>query len=422
MSNENNEFNENPETITKAEVEPTPVIESITLGQMIRRRREERGLSLKVISQQTKIHIGLLEYLEADQFKKLPSKTYVRGFVKSTAKILGINIDEALVLLEKAYSDNKSQMPVGVENKEIKTETARNTLSAMTEMPLEAVRSVTMSSTAVVAKFFIGLMVVGIVGFNIKNNFEKNKSDVEVNLPEVLTTLPKKKVVVQATQEKAPVVDVKKEDPIQVNLIQEKNPKAEITLKDVKLENISIGEKQFSPENLTTEQLDQYFPPKYRINPTKGVEMLFLNAVDGDAWITYKVDDKDIKKFVLRQGRTLYLKGALIRLFVGNTKSVKAFYNNKPVNLSLNAKSGVKNIVLPEELKTKYLAPLFVFLEDGTVEASDTYVSTNQQKKVVPAPVVPAKKKEAAPTPPPAVPSPEGDTAQPTETPSTNPI
>jgi len=423
MTNENNEMNESIETQTIVEVEKKPLTPSITLGEMIRKRREERGLSLKVISQQTKIHIGLLEYLEADQFDKLPSKTYVRGFVKSTSKILGLNTEEALVLLEKAYSDNKSQIPVGIENKEIKTETARNTLSAMTEMPLEAVRSVTMSNTAVVAKFVIGLVVVGIVGFNIINNFEKNKNEVDVTLPEVLTTLPKKKVVVKTTPEKAPVVVDKKEDPIQVNIIQEKNPKTEVTLKDVKLENISIGEKQFAAENLSAEQLDEYFPAKYRIAPAKGVENLFLNAVDGDAWITYKVDDKEIKKFVLRQGRTLFLKGALIRLFVGNTKSLKAFYNNKPVNLNINAKSGVKNIVLPEEMKTKYLAPLFVFLEDGTVETSDVYATSGQQKKAIPAPSIPAKKKIVAPTPTPP-PAPEADTAQPSGLPEglTNPI
>jgi hypothetical protein len=144
--------------------------------------------------------------------------------------------------------------------------------------------------------------------------------------------------------------------------------------------------------------------------------------VNGDAWLTYKVDDKEIKKFVLRQGRTLYLKGSLIRLFIGNTRSLKAFYNNKPVNLNLNAKTGVKNIVLPEELKTKYLAPLFVFLEDGTVETSDVYATSGQQKKVIPPPVVPAKRKEVVPPTPVTT---EPSTTQPTDTTdttSTNPI
>lgn len=71
-----------------------PIDESLTIGRLIKIKREEKNLSLKVISQQTKIHIGLLENLEADQFDKLPSKTYVRGFIKSTSKIL--NMDQEL--------------------------------------------------------------------------------------------------------------------------------------------------------------------------------------------------------------------------------------------------------------------------------------------------------------------------------------
>ena len=400
MSNENDETNVNTESPTTSF---EPALEAMTLGQTFRKRREEKGLSLKVISQQTKIHIGLLEYLEADQYEKLPSKTYIRGFVKSTSKILGLNIEEMLVLLEKAYVDNKSQLPHSSDNKEIKTETARNTLSSMAETPLEAVRSVTMSSTAFVAKFVVGFLIVGIIFFNIKNNFEKNKSDVDVELPEVLTTLPKKKAPTPKVVTTPASTELKTEEPIKINLIEEKNQKVDITLKDVKLENISIGEKQFGPDNLSAEQVEAFLPAKYRINTTKGVETLFLNAVDGDAWLTYKVDDKEIKKFVLRQGRTLFLRGALIRVFIGNTRSLKAFYNNKPINLSLNAKSGIKNLVLPDELKTKYLSPLFVFLEDGTVETSDVYVQSSQQKKIVPPPVVPAKRKEVV-TPVPEAP------------------
>lgn len=70
-------------------------LSDITIGQLLKTKREARGLNLKTISQQTKVLIGLLEHLENDDLEKLPSKTYVRGFVKSTAKILGINQQQA---------------------------------------------------------------------------------------------------------------------------------------------------------------------------------------------------------------------------------------------------------------------------------------------------------------------------------------
>ncbi|AUN96929.1 hypothetical protein C0V70_02165 [Bacteriovorax stolpii] len=386
MTEENNTPENGIET-TPVQETPVHVEPKLTIGQLIKKSREDKGLSLKVISQQTKIHIGLLESLEADEFEKLPSKAYVRGFVKSTSKILGINQEMALELLDTAYAKSAPQMHHPVPNQEMKTEAARNTLSAITTTPLETVKSVTASSTVFLAKSAVVILIVGIVGFNVKNFLEKSSEESEVKLPEVLSTLHKKKAPAPKPVAKVEPVEPKKEEPIQVNLIQDKNPKpAEVTVNDINLSTISIAEKQFAEEKMEKEQYDELLPAKYRIQPTKGQETVFINASEGDSWLTYKVDDKEIKKFVLRQGRTLFLRGSLIRLFVGNTRSLKVFYNNKPVNLTAGAKGGVKNIVLPEEMKTKYMAPLFVFQDDGSVLTSDEYLKVNQKKTPTPPP------------------------------------
>ena len=74
------------------------------------------------------------------------------------------------------------------------------------------------------------------------------------------------------------------------------------------------------------------------------------------------------------------MRGANIRLFVGNTKNVKVFHNNKFINL--NAKSGMKNLVFPDELRNKFSTPLFVFQKDGTVVTSDQYMKENHTTTV----------------------------------------
>ena len=353
---------------------------NMTIGRLIMKTREEKGLSLKTISQQTKIHIGLLENLEADQFEKLPSKAYVRGFVKSAAKILSLDQNYALALLDKAYDENPGAKKEETPNTEMRNETARNTLTVMSSTPLDTVKSVTASSSVFLVKAAVAILVIGVIGINVKNFFERSKEET-IKLPEVLSTTQKKKPVVKAP----PVVEEKKEDvpeePIQVNIIQDKNIKTDVTIKDVTLKPISIADRQLvEDKSMTSEQVDEYLPAKYRVQPVKGVETLFLNAVEGDSWLTYKVDDKDIKKFVLRQGRTLFLRGALIRVFIGNTKSLKAFHNNKPVSLS-NDKNSVRNLVLPEEMKTKFMSPLFVFQPDGSVLTSEEFMKQNQTPK-----------------------------------------
>ncbi len=354
---------------------------NMTIGQLISKTRTDKGLSLKTISQQTKIHIGLLENLEADQFDKLPSKAYVRGFVKSAAKILSLDQDYALELLDKAYEANLNSKKSEKPNQEMKNETARNTLTTMSATPLETVRSVTLSSSLFLTKAAIVILIVGVVGINVKNLFEKSKEEV-VKLPEVLSTLQKKKVAPK------PVVKVEEpkteefQEPIKVNIIEDKNVKTDITVNDLNLKTISLGEKQFiEDKSVTTEKLEELLPAKNRVQPLKGMETLFLNASEGESWLTYKVDDKKIQKFVLRQGRTLFLRGAVIRVFIGNIKSLKVFHNNKPVTLPANDKSTVRNIVVPEDMKTKFMSPLFVFQPDGSVLTSEDYVKLNQVKK-----------------------------------------
>jgi cytoskeleton protein RodZ len=374
----------NEEINPATETQPNAV-NYVTIGQLLRSKREERGLNLKTISQQTKVLIGLLEYLEKDELDKLPSKTYVRGFVKSTAKILGINQDVALSALDYTYSRSKnSPVEEKPRNVEIQNEAARNTLSTMSSTPLEAVKSISASSLVYLGKIFGALIVIAVIGYNAKSLLDR-PSEEKIKLPEVLTTNHLRTKTVPKTEESKleakPAQDSKTVEPMAINIIQDKkdpNQKSEMIINDVGLKTVSLAEKQFVDDNsIPADKIEDIFPSRYKVLVTKGVENVFINATDGDSWITYKVDDKEIKKFVLRQGRTLFLRGEKIRLFIGNSKVLKIFYNNKPI--TLNAKSNVKNVVFPEELKTKYLNPLFVFQKDGSALTSEDYVKLNKK-------------------------------------------
>lgn len=380
-------------------------VESISIGELLRSKREEKGLNLKTISQQTKIHMGLLEHLENNELAKLPSKTYVRGFVKSAAKILGINQEHALNILEATYNRNNKSVKKEILNYEMRNETARNTLTSMAATPLEAVRSVTASSTAFLAKVVVGILIVGVIGFNVKNLIDRSAEE-RLKLPQVLSTIHQKikappKAVVSKVISKSAETEIAQPAPMKINIIEDKkdiNQKSEVTINDVNLKNISLGEKQFTEDNsMAEEQLEEIFPSRYKVRVTKGVENVFINAVDGDSWITYKVDDKDIKKYVLRQGRSVFLRGEKIRLFLGNTKSIKVFYNNKLINL--HAKSSVKNLVLPEDIKTKFMTPLFVFQKDGTVLTSEDYIKINQKENATALPLTPTSTHTAPASP-----------------------
>src|SRR2546430_16733985 len=68
--------------------------ELASFGEELRREREIRGISLKEISDATKISKRLLEAIERNDHKTLPAPVFTRGFVREYARHLGLNADE----------------------------------------------------------------------------------------------------------------------------------------------------------------------------------------------------------------------------------------------------------------------------------------------------------------------------------------
>jgi flagellar biosynthesis protein FlhG len=58
-------------------------------GAAIKVLREQRGLTVRNVADITKISSRYLEFIEAENFKKLPARPYLRGFLVLYAKALG---------------------------------------------------------------------------------------------------------------------------------------------------------------------------------------------------------------------------------------------------------------------------------------------------------------------------------------------
>jgi len=73
---------------------PEPHSELATFGEELRREREIRGISLKEISDATKISKRFLEAIERNDHRTLPAPVFTRGFVREYARYLGLNTEE----------------------------------------------------------------------------------------------------------------------------------------------------------------------------------------------------------------------------------------------------------------------------------------------------------------------------------------
>jgi cytoskeletal protein RodZ len=67
-----------------------------SFGQQLRLAREARGITLKEISEQTRISTQYLEAIEKDNYKILPGGIFNRSFVKAYARSVGFDEGEAI--------------------------------------------------------------------------------------------------------------------------------------------------------------------------------------------------------------------------------------------------------------------------------------------------------------------------------------
>jgi cytoskeleton protein RodZ len=67
------------------------VPEPRTIGEELKRAREQAGLTLAQVADRTKVRPGILKEIEADDHERLPALTYSLGFVKAYARTVGLD-------------------------------------------------------------------------------------------------------------------------------------------------------------------------------------------------------------------------------------------------------------------------------------------------------------------------------------------
>lgn len=67
-----------------------------TIGEQLRLKREERGIPLREVSDETRISIHYLEAIESNDYKRLPGGIFNRSFVKAYARSIGYDEKEAV--------------------------------------------------------------------------------------------------------------------------------------------------------------------------------------------------------------------------------------------------------------------------------------------------------------------------------------
>jgi len=78
-----------------------------SLSERLKRERELRGISLKQISEETRIGVRFLQALEDDRLDVIPGEFYRRSYLRAYARYLGLDEDRAL----NVYDFSRKEKP-----------------------------------------------------------------------------------------------------------------------------------------------------------------------------------------------------------------------------------------------------------------------------------------------------------------------
>jgi cytoskeleton protein RodZ len=84
-----------------------------TFGEWLKRQRELREISLREVSDTTKINLRYLVALEENRFSTLPAPVFARGFLREYARYVGLDPDEVINYYDTAQQEQEPESPAG---------------------------------------------------------------------------------------------------------------------------------------------------------------------------------------------------------------------------------------------------------------------------------------------------------------------
>ncbi len=378
--------------------------EVVSIGELLKTTREEKGIELLFISQKTRINFRVLQHLENNQINKLPNKTYVKGFVQTFAKELRIDNDYALACLEKTYMDfhgieMESPQPIPEREEIIEEPIIEEIVERPNHTASQAPKKISLVIPAIVLALFISIIVWK--NYSNKNTATYETAQIEKSAPEIDSIKEEKdteplevtkpvetkieskekkeeKVVVIATPAPTPIATpiptiAPKTVPKVVKTDSNSKKKNESTSLFPKIDFYKIKSPLYELDSKSLLLKNkEVFPDviKNRFNG-KGVN-LYIKATAGSSWISYQKDSDPIKKFTLAEGRYIFIKAEEeILLFVGNLNALELFYDGQHVDAS--SSSGVKSFIFPPENQTDHYLPLFPRDKKGGIHNWEEY-------------------------------------------------
>ncbi len=272
-----------------------------SFGEEIKRERELRGISLREISDATKINIRFLEALENNDFEHLPGGQFNKGFIRAYANYIGIDpekiVNSYLLELSKQEESKKPFIP--------HTPPVEKRKSKGWKLPL--------SIAAIVA-----IIVIIIIIFLVSRSAEEEQGKVQKGMVEMT------------------------EKPDQESI----EGKEEIKSGE-KLEEVSAGDIE---EKETPPQRSEEMPVTLRQPPHEAQQISLTVEVRKRAKIRAQCNGDELLNRTLSRGdkRTLMCDKELT-LSISNRDAIQVFYKGQELHFPEELGKTINNFTITED-------------------------------------------------------------------------
>lgn len=308
---------------------------SISLGEFLKTEREKKRVSIEQVAAATKINVKLLSELEKDRFDALPAKPFVRGFITSYVRFLGLDPKTVFHRYEGYLAEKASP-----QDKKTETET-----HIFVEKDVQKDRSKTF-----LAIIMISILCLGGVAYFLLPSLKHKKHRQRAIVQEQTTVIPP--LAAPSAVVSSPVAPAAS-SPTGAPSKQASPSQAAITpALPAPAPATNATSNAMSSSTAATTPAKKLEP----IPPNEAKYLLIVRALE-DSWVKYQVDDRPIQQYTLKQDKTIFVRARQsIRFSAARPEVLEISFDNK----SFQSYGSKSKLFVPQESEAQYGAQPFI--------------------------------------------------------------
>jgi cytoskeleton protein RodZ len=316
-----------------------PTDQQILIGKLLRDAREAKGIAIEDMAEKLHLLTDVVRGIEQCDFEEMPSRVFVRGYVRNYARLVGLNAQEMLDKFDQAHPEDLSHLQID------------KSPHLPTDSPVASRFAGVMTWVTVLA--IVILFVVWWYGYLTREEAK------EITVEQSVET---EEVTVQAPVELVPQVESLTPPVLAIETIEEAQaalPKNELTEPKIALPTeAALVDSVIEAQPIVAEPLF-IEPAQALVIEEKPVEVVEAQPqvpavpdvrlkLNGDCWVIVKSDDDSFKLVGLyNTGYEKIFEGnAPYTIVLGNYESAELWVRGELYDLTPHARGNVARFTL----------------------------------------------------------------------------